>query len=538
MSDPNLFARQIVSARSSLLLTLPALGLMAALHLPFLEGYGFFRDELYYLACAARPSFGYVDHAPLSIWVLRAWVALFGDSLVSVRLLALTTGMLCAGIGAFLARELGVGRLGIAIAALACVLSPQFMGQSHLYSMNNADIFLWSVVLLCYLRMVRSGRRSLWLLLGLLIGLAALNKHSSLFFAASLLVGIVLGPARSDLRTPFPYLGALVALLVFSPNLVWQVQHGFPTLEFARNAALHKNVRMSPPAFLWYQMLELGLANVLLWVAGVVAAVRGRLTAEVRPIAVGFLALLGGALLFGAKSYYLGPYYPALFALGICYWERRSRADVRLAAWLQRTPRFGWLPAPRIRRVAAIGFVCLLLFVGIASAPLAIPMMSVDRLLAYSKRLGLGPAQNERAHATALPQHFADAHGWQNLATSVDRIVASLSGPMDETLIVTANYGQAAALERFSKSGLPVTSVHNSYAIWDIPQPDRIRRILAVGFPAEAPESVRAAFDSIERIAEHRCAYCAAPEQAVVVSLWQGPKQPVLTLRKRAKSYQ
>src|SRR5216117_2937666 len=116
-----------------------------AIHLLCLARYGWFLDELYYVACAHHPAAGYVDHPLLSIWLLGAWRAAFGESLASIRVLAALAASLGVLATGALARELGGGRFAQMLAALAVLAAPVYLGSQHFYSMNGWEPLLWAL---------------------------------------------------------------------------------------------------------------------------------------------------------------------------------------------------------------------------------------------------------------------------------------------------------------------------------------------------------------------------------------------------------
>src|SRR5882724_11960696 len=124
----------------ALLLILPSLKLL--LHLATAGGYGYFRDELYYLTCADHPAFGYVDHPPLSILVLKVWTAVFGRSLVSIRFVPALAGALTVLLIGLLARRMGGARLAQQMAMLAALFAPMEMGLDNYFSMNALDLLV------------------------------------------------------------------------------------------------------------------------------------------------------------------------------------------------------------------------------------------------------------------------------------------------------------------------------------------------------------------------------------------------------------
>src|SRR6185295_17060458 len=207
-----------------------------ALHVSALTQYGWFRDEFYYVACAARLDWGYVDHPPLSIAVMALVRLLFGDSLVAFRLVAALIGAATVYFTGRLARDLGGGRFAQALAGFAALVAPVFLGVSRFYSMNVLDLLLWTLAALALVAALRGDRAREWVVLGVVVGLGLLNKISLLWFIAGLFIGFLLTPYRRRLATPGPWIAGAIATALFVPHVVWQIAHGWPTLEFMRNA--------------------------------------------------------------------------------------------------------------------------------------------------------------------------------------------------------------------------------------------------------------------------------------------------------------
>src|SRR5687768_11496782 len=199
------------------------------LHLVVIERYGIFRDELYYLACSERLTWGYVDHPPLSIAVLAAVRGLLGDSLAAIRLPAAAAHAAAVFLTSVITRELGGGRFAQALAAVAVAVAPVFLGSSHFFSMNALDLLFWALATLLLVRTLKASSRRGWLLLGVVVGLGLLNKISVLWFILGLGVGLLVTPHRKHLATPGPWLAAMAAGLLFLPHVLWQAQNGWPT---------------------------------------------------------------------------------------------------------------------------------------------------------------------------------------------------------------------------------------------------------------------------------------------------------------------
>jgi 4-amino-4-deoxy-L-arabinose transferase-like glycosyltransferase len=213
--------------RSTLIALFPVCLLQLLLHGVGLTQFGYFRDELYYLASTYRLDFGYVEHPPLFIWILKVWTGLFGESLASVRSLAVLTGTAEVLVVGLTAREMG-GRLFAQVtASCAAAVTPVFLAIQHFYSMNVFDQLFWAIVGLLIISTIRDGGRS-WILLGLILGLGLMNKISVLFLGAGIAAALLLTPQRRLVTTRWPWLAGAIALLMFLPYIAWQAMHGFP----------------------------------------------------------------------------------------------------------------------------------------------------------------------------------------------------------------------------------------------------------------------------------------------------------------------
>ena len=489
-----------------------ALAIVAAaivgLHALCLTRYGWFRDELYYLSCAHRLAWGYVDQPPLSIAVLAITRKLAGDSLVAFRLVAVTVSALVSVSAGLLARELGGGRFAQALAALALGLAPLSLAIGHYYSMNVFDFLFWVLAMLAALRAIRRGGRGAWIPLGLLLGLGLLNKWSVAWLGAGLAVALVVSPRRGLLRTPGPWLAAGIALALASPHLAWQIRHGWPTLEFMHNARTEKMAAIEPVGFLLNQLVVLGPGSAPIWVAGLVAALARE---RWRPLAVTWLVtaalVLGGG---SARAEYLALAAAPLFAAGAVWWEARPRA---------------W-------RVGCAG---LALVLAIPVAPLALPILPVQALIAYQARLGGKPATEERKRVGALAQHDADMFGWPELADSVARVAATLPGSeRARAIVLVNNYGEAGALERFGAGRLPtIACQHNNWYLWGPPKWDGGTAIL-VG----RDSSGAAAYFTQVRVAGRAGHPLAMPyEQDLPILIARGFRGDVASAWARGKHY-
>ncbi|HEX9942445.1 MAG TPA: glycosyltransferase family 39 protein [Thermoanaerobaculia bacterium] len=504
--------------RSDLLLGGIALA-SVLLHLPFLRSYGWFRDEFYYVVCGRHLDFGYVDHPPFVALVARLVTAACGDSLAALRLVAALTGAAVVYLAGRIARELGGGLLAQGLAALCALIAPVYLSLFHIFTMNCFDVLFWTLGALVVVRILETGNPRLWLLFGLIAGIGLQNKHSLLFFGLGVLAGVLLTPERRTLRSPWIWLGGAVAVLLFLPNVLWEVAHGWPTLEFVRNAEAHKNVALSPVEFLAQQVLLMHPLTLPVWLAGLGWYLFSRPGRPFRLLGWIYLTALAVLLTQNSKPYYLAPSYPFLFAAG----------GTAIEGWLAR------LRQPRLRPALAGAMLLLLIVGGAVIAPLVVPILPVDRFIRYQRALGIQASAGERHRMGDLPQHFADMHGWPEMVAEVARVYRTLTpGERARAMIFGQNYGEAGAVDVLGPSyGLPgAVSGHNSYFLWGPPERSDVGVIIGGD-----EDDNRAACVDLQRAGEIRCGHCMPYEDRNPVYICRGLKIPWRKLWPRVKSF-
>ncbi|MGZ3460042.1 MAG: ArnT family glycosyltransferase, partial [Archangium sp.] len=445
-------------SRASLLL--PGLALAtAALHLLFAHRYGYFRDELYFIACGQRLDWGYVDQPPFIAAAARLATTLFGHSLTGLRLLPALAAAGLVALTGHLARRLGGGGFAVGLAALPTALAPIFLFEGHTLTMNAFEPLFWTGCAALLVQLVRTGQCRLWLALGALVGVGLLNKYSMAFFATCLVLGLLLTPERKLLASRWLVAGVLLATALVLPNLLWQQHHGWPMLELLRNGQLYKNTPFQVGEFLRGQWLLLNPLAAPLWLAGLGFLLFAPAVRPYRALGFTWLLLFGLLVFLRAKDYYLAPAYPMLLAAGAVYAERLlSRPAARAAVLVP----------------GLVGFAAL--------APMTLPVLPEDTFLTWQQALGIAPPQHERHAYGALPQHYADQHGWEELAASVAEVYQRLPPETRaHTALFAQNYGEAGALDWFGPAhGLPpARSGHNNYFLWG--PGDEPENILVVG---------------------------------------------------------
>jgi hypothetical protein len=487
-----------------------------AFQLATYRGYGFFRDELYYLASAEHLGFGYVEHPPLIgfiAWLVRSTL---GDSVFAARLLPSVAHAATVALAAHMAREMGGGRYAQFTAALATSLAPAYIGICAILSMNAFDLLFWAALWLIAARALRTDDTRWWLLFGIVAGAGLQNKISVLFLAFGIVAGLLAARRWRALRSWHLWAGGAAAGLIFLPHLLWQWQNGWPTLEFIANATREKNVSLPASAFMAEQAMQMGVLAAPLWMIGLGALVLGARFRPVRPIGWAYLAVLAVMLGTNAKPYYLAPAYTPLLAAGAVVFEAIRRPVVGFSI-----------------RVA---MVLLVLAGGAVSLPFAKPVLSTDAFLRYSAALGIGPHTEERHELGRLPQQYADMHGWQELAANLARVYHALPpADRERACIYVQNYGEAGAVDVLGAPlGLPrAISGHNSYFLWG-PRGCTGDVVIALGGKREDYERT---FTSVELAAVHTCIDCMPYENNRPIWIVRGAKVPLAGLWPRLKHF-
>jgi hypothetical protein len=420
------------------------------LHLIFNGRYGFFRDELYYIVCGENLAWGYVDQSPLIAVFARVTRTLLGESVLALRVFPALAGAGIIVLTALIAHQLGGRRRALLLAGVGILAAPVYLSYGYLFTMNSFEPLFWMGAVYALILIIQGGNPKLWLLMGAIIGLGLENKHSMAFFGAALAAGLLLTSQRKLLHSPWPWLGVLVAFLFALPNLIWQMQHDWPTWELLNNVKNStKNIVVGPLEYFGQQILLMNPIAFPLWFGGLLWLLFSAKARPYRVLAWTYVAAFAIFVALKGKHYYLAPSYPMLVAAGSVFLE-----DI----------------AERMRRpwiVAAYGG--LIVASGAVLAPLALPILPPDQLPAYMQAIHVEPPRTERSHTAALPQTFADQFGWQEMADSVADVYKSL--PPEEqrqARIFGQNYGEAGAIDVLGrKHGLPpAISGHQNYFFW------------------------------------------------------------------------
>jgi len=406
------------------------------LHLLTNNQYGFHRDELATLDDARFLTWGYVAYPPLTPFLARIQLELFGTSLVGFRVfssLAQSIAMVVAGL---MARELGGSRRPQVVTAIAVAIAPMSLISGALFQYVSFDYLWWVLIAYFMIRLLKSENPRWWLAIGLVIGIGMMTKYTIIYLVVGLVGGILLTGYRRHLKSPWLWGGVGISLLIFLPNLIWQIQHKFVSLEFlfdihARDIAIGRTEGFLPEQF----VVCANLFTIPFWVGGLYFYLFKPEGKPYRPL--GWMYVIPFVLFFvtQGRSYYLAPAYPMLIAAGVVVWEN----------WLSR------LSGNRSRLVVSATWIGLFLGTTIGIV-LMLPVAPINS--------GLWNVVGE------VHDNFVEEIGWTEMTESVADIYSGL--PVEEqsrTGILTANYGEAGAINLYGPAfGLPeAISGVNSY---------------------------------------------------------------------------
>ena len=495
--------------------TLAAIKLGLHLLVLAITPYGVHRDEFLYFSMGEHLRFWRMDFPPAIAVLANLSRALFDHTLAAVRVLPAIQGTILLILAALIARELGGGRFAQGMAAVCVLCGVLFLRASTLFQPVILDQLWWTLALFTVARISGDPSPAHWIDFGVVMGLGLLTKFSILFFGLAALLAILATPVRRSLRTPWPWLAALVALAIGSPSIVGQLRLDFPVVGQMHELQGEQLTHVSFWSFVVTQPLMIGPF------AFVVAVLGGWALVAWKPLRT--FAVVGWACIFAfvtllllhGKAYYIGPIYPTLFAAGGVLLERLARARATSAA-----------------RTVLVAGVAL---TGVGLLPIAVPLLSPEATAAWAVRVGATSAlRTNRGDLDRLPQDFADMLGWPQQSAMLARVVASLT-PEDrrDAVIFGSNYGEAGAAEFYqSRFSLPPV-VSEAGSFWYFGPGDRPGRVLiAIG---EDSADVAKAYDDVRPVARILSPWSVDEERDVLIVVGRRPKQTLQELWPRLR---
>ncbi len=396
---------------------------LAVIHLLTDNRYGFHRDELQFLSDAHHLDWGFVAFPPLTPFVERIGLALFGLSLAGLRLFSVLAQGVAVFVSGLMARELGGHRLAQVTVALAVAFSPLSLFEGTEFQYTSFDFLWWALIAYFAIRLLNSENPRWWLAIGAAVGLGLETKYGIVFLIAGLLAGVVFTPARRYLKSGWFWGGVALALLIFLPNLAWLVRHNFISYDFLRYIHARDVGEGRAQGFLKGQFLVcVNLVAAPLWLAGLVGFLFNR---RFRLLAFLYAVPLVLFWISKGRNYYTAGVYPMLLAMGAVIAERF----------------LGFVPRGTRRTIEAAYFA----------------MFAVISAYICAVVLPLASSGPLKQFALARNGDLREEFGWHELVRTVAQIRDSLSPEQRAHLgITTGNYGEYGAVEILGSAyGLP-----------------------------------------------------------------------------------
>jgi 4-amino-4-deoxy-L-arabinose transferase-like glycosyltransferase len=423
--------------------------------LPFLLQNGTYephRDEFLYLAEARHMAWGYMEVPPLlSVF---AWLTnLFGGGFFWIKLWPSLFGALTYLIVGRMVLSLGGRQFALLLSFLPFVFAA-YLRTHFLFQPGFLEIFFWTLLAYALVRFVQSKdpRPEKWLwLAGLAAGLGMLSKYSMLFFATSLIGGLLLTPQRRLFRNRHTLYALAIAFLLFLPNLLWQWGHGFPVV-YHMNELQRTQLQYISTATFFSEQLLLNLSVIYIWIAGLVVVGFSREGGPYRFIAWSFVIIMTLLALGHAKGYYSLGVYPIVFGFGAVGLERWTAKRLHFRRYVM---------------------VAVSLFIGYGFIMTGLPVMPPQQLAEHYAGSGIarkaGALRWEDLKDHPLPQDFADMLSWKEMTRKVAEVYATLDArEKSQTLLFCDNYGEAGAVNYYGPQYHlpPAYSADASFLYW------------------------------------------------------------------------
>jgi 4-amino-4-deoxy-L-arabinose transferase-like glycosyltransferase len=466
--------------------------------------YGWHRDELYFLDSARHLQASYVDQPIFAPLLARISLELFGFWLPGLRLWPALAAWAIVVVGGLTARELGAAARGQLLAAIAIACMPVLWATSHLANTTAYAVLALAGLALVVVRIGRTGQLRWWPVAGLVAGLGLADNHQAGFFALAVTAGAVFSGGRRLVFNGWFAAGAAIAAMFVVPDIWWQAQHQWATVEMTRQLNRENGGLANTPIWVVGQLFLVSLPLVWMLVAGLRLLWRsGRALWQALVWAYALLFVLY-ALTTGAKIYYVAGAYVYLFAAGA----------VAVDSWL----------FARARRIGTVAVATAL-----TTALLAVVLLPV---LPPS---GIGPQH-------AMDETLAETVGWPELVDTVGGVWNTLPPQQQaEAVIFTENYSEAAAINELGRDkGLPTAvSGHNSQWWWGPGNPDATTIVaVAPGTAADYPGYLARFFTRVVEVATLANPYGVHNiESGGHVYVCTGPRQPWAQLWPQLRHY-
>lgn len=414
--------------------------------------YELLRDEMLFFNMGEHLSAGYATVPPVTGLLAFLMNRIFGFSVFGIRFFPAIMGAASIIIIGKFVRELGGGLPALIIACISYLLAPGFLLTGTLFTPNSMEELIWLLIMLVTFRMVKNEKPELWIYIGILTGIGFLNKYSILFLVAAILLSFIATGKWRFLISRYLLAGIITGMVIISPNLVWQYNHGWPVI-IHMNELKSSQLDLTGYAGYPQSLFAFSQGSVLIWLTGLGMLLLARKEKEYQYLGIMSAAVLLMLFLLKGKGYYALVVLPFLLAFGGYAIEKYLMNRMKLLTFL----------------LLSVSVIMSLL-----SLPSGLPVLSFEKYSDYVGRTRsfvyhpLLVWDNGTTHD--FSQAWADMTGWSELAGIVSEAYYSLSDEEKRncTIFGERDYGYAGAVYFYGRNlNLPeAVTFHESYTLW------------------------------------------------------------------------
>ena len=465
--------------------------------------YGYFRDELYYIVLSNNLDFGYVDVPPIVPFLLAIVRFLLGTSFITLHLLPAICGALVVWLVSLMVKKMGGGFNALLLALTCVTLAPIYLCWESTYTYDAFDKLGWTLMLYLMVLLLKTADKKYWIFFGIVAGLALMTKITILFLAFGILSALILTGNRKYFLCWQLWAGGAIALLIFSPYVLWQIKEGLPALEYYRNYATAKTWPATPLEFIKNQILIMNALAFPVWLSGIYYFVFNKNGKKFRVLGYAYVIVLIICIILKVKFYLPTPFYTVLFASGAVFIEEFANKH-------------------NSRRLKIIPAVVILLS-GLVQVPIARPIVPIEPFVKHTGRSLWEGIKGERIDTGRLPQHFADRFGWDIMTDKVRRVYDKLNEEdKSKACLLMGNYGQAGAMWVLGgQYNLPKPiSGHLQYYLWGT-RGNSAEVVISIGIDAE---KLGNHFSDVEVVSKYWCRWAIPHEKYLDIHVCRKPK--------------
>jgi len=482
--------------------------------------YGFWRDELYYIALSKHLAWGYVDVPPLMPFCIAIMRKLFGGSVFAMHLMPAIFSAIILVLTREIVKKLG-GKLFAQTLALLCTMMAGFyFYHSSSLTYDCFDHLFWAFCLYFLVQLLTTENKKYWLYLGVFVGLGLMSKFGMLWLMFGVVVAMLFTKERKYFCSWQFWVGGIIALIILSPHLIWIAQHQFLTFEYLRNYA-QNTAQLTCVNFLIEQIKVENPLSLPIWILGLYYFLFNAEGKKYRLFGLAYIFIFVLCLVQQAKFYMILPIFPVLFSGGAVFIEKIAQ---------------------KFRSIyfASAVYFFLLIIVGLIILPACRPIFPVDFAIKYLNYMHLYRSGDKNATEKyslgLLPQMFADSFGWQETTDQLAKIYYALPAKeRAKTRIVTRNYGEASGIYFYGeKYNLPMPICqHLQYYVWGYQKLDTYGTVIVVGTDNLADQQKKC--KTVVQVGQTYNKY-AVPYENKPIFLCRGLKRPIDQLWKEGKN--